>query len=631
MSAIRRVNSRVFLAAVMAGLLGESLLILEAQSRALEAAVRGDFRVVAALEAGVDEERRGVVEERLLALPGTETVDYVSPARVVERLAERDPGFPQAVALIGENPVPGFFEARLAAGQVAQAAEWVKAAEAIGELAEVSYSAPAARAVVELQFYARWARLVLGAAACLAGAAAAAWLWGAWRSGTLAEGARRSAGAALAAAGGWCAGALAAAAAARPAAAWNPAWPEPAVQAGALALCTLFILAWRAASEPAAGPASRGRERRAAAVALTLFAAAWALPGRAAEPAAKHKRELQALTRELEKAKGEAERFRAEAGKAERELGQTRRKQGRLESRIASLRRQSDEADGTRRSLGGRLATLDLARAEVRRRLARELSDYSRRETLLASAGTVGVLEDAVRRGAVHAKTAYLGGVSAEHRRTATEHAAAERRRAALSRKTRSELSELERARKSGAKARETFAETTRRMGEAEARIRGLEESRRALTSLVRELEKREPKSAQAAYRADPPVKARSLPWPLAGKVVSRFGKRRVPELGTWTVHNGVEIAAPAAGAVVRPVLPGEIIFSGPFRSYGNVVIVNHGGGFYSIYGHLQGPLQAKGTRVRPEAVLGKAAGNKVYLELRQAGRALDPLRWLKP
>lgn len=312
-------------------------------------------------------------------------------------------------------------------------------------------------------------------------------------------------------------------------------------------------------------------------------------------------------------------------------MKERRAEEKRLSGKIAVLRRDLDEADGRRRSLGGRLAAIETARADARRKLSRELKDYSRRSPLLAYAGSIGVLEDVVRRGAVRAKADYLEGVRSVRDRTADEHAAAERKKAALERKAKAGLSELARTRLSGVKAQEAYETTSRRAGEAEARLRALEESRKALANLVRDLEKRESKAAQAAFKADPAIRPKTLPWPVQGRVVSSFGKKRVVELGTWTIHNGVEIAA-AAGTQVRPVRAGEVIYSGPFRSYGNVVIVNHGGGFYSIYGHLAGPLQPKGARARPEVALGVIApeGGRVYLELRQAGRALDPMKWLK-
>lgn len=626
----RRQLFRLAAAGLLGGLFAESLLVMVAQASRLEGALREDFRVVAALESGVDAERRGVAEERLLALPGTESAAYVSAEEAIERLSSRDPSLPQSVAVVGENPIPGFFEVKIVGDHVAQVADWVKAAEAVPELSEISYSAPAARAIVQLQFYARWLALVLSAAASLVAFGAAGALWRSWRSGRLASSARRAASDAAAGASGWAVGALAAALLARPAAAWAPAGPSSAAQAAGLLLAALAAFSWRLSEEASADPGGRGRERRAAA---GVMAALLLLPAASARAASmtRQKRELEKLSRELEALRSEADRYREEAGRAERDLSESALRQRRLESKISLLRRELDDAEGNRRTLGGRLLTLDAARSDAQRLLARELGDYARRADQLASSGTAGVLEDAVRRGALRAKTVYLGGVGVIHDRTVTEHAAAQRHQATLRRRTESQLSELEKTRRSKARAQEDLEDKNRRIGEAEARIAALEESRRALTSLVRELEKKESRAAQAGYKAEPPVKLRSLPWPVSGKVLSGFGKRRVPELGTWSVHNGVEIAA-AAGAAVRPVLPGEVIFSGPFRSYGNVVIINHGGGFYSIYGHLEGPLPAKGARAGLDAPVGNAAGQgSVYLELRQAGRALDPLRWLKP
>jgi septal ring factor EnvC (AmiA/AmiB activator) len=629
MSAHRRSTFRALAAGALAGLLVEALLVLAAQVRSLESGLRADFRIVVALEPGLDAERRGVVEERLLALPGTEAADYVSPEAAVDRLAEVDPAFPKAVALIGDNPVPGSFEVSLFPEAVSQAAEWVKGAETLPEVAEASYSAPAARAVVELQFYARWLSLLLSLAGTGAGLAAAGALWQASRPGLAPGSAGRAASAGTLCLAGFAVGAVAAAVSARLLTGWAPAWPALAAQAGAAFLAWFSAFAWALASE--AGPdGARGRERRAAAAALAVALLAASLPARAAD-ARSQRRELEALTKELEKLRAEADRYRDEAGRAERDMKERRAEEKRLQGKIGALRRDLDEADGRRRSLGGKLAAIEAARGEARRRLSREVKDYSRRGPLLAYAGSAGVLEGVVRRGALRAKADYLEGVRSVRDRTADEHAAAERKKASLERKAKAGLSELARTRRSGELAQEAYETTSRRAGEAEARLRALEESRKALANLVRDLERRESKAAQASFKADPAMRPKTLPWPVPGRVVSAFGKRRVEELGTWTIHNGIEIAA-AAGTQVRPVRAGEVIYSGPFRSYGNVVIVNHGGGFYSIYGHLAGPLQPKGARARPEVALGAVASGdgRVYLELRQAGRALDPVKWLK-
>ncbi|MBI5596467.1 MAG: hypothetical protein HY928_10305 [Elusimicrobia bacterium] len=134
----RRTVLRLAAAGLLGGLFTESLLVMLAQARRLEAALSEDFRVVAALESAVDSESRGVAEERLLALAGTESAAYVSAEEAVERLSSRDPSLSQSVAVVGENPIPGFFEVKLAGEHVAQVADWVKAAEAVPELSEIS-------------------------------------------------------------------------------------------------------------------------------------------------------------------------------------------------------------------------------------------------------------------------------------------------------------------------------------------------------------------------------------------------------------------------------------------------------------------------------------------------------------
>jgi septal ring factor EnvC (AmiA/AmiB activator) len=119
-----------------------------------------------------------------------------------------------------------------------------------------------------------------------------------------------------------------------------------------------------------------------------------------------------------------------------------------------------------------------------------------------------------------------------------------------------------------------------------------------------------------------------SLPWPVEGKVLRPFGRERDEQLGTWTVRQGVVFSA-AAGAPVGAIAPGSVIFAGPFRSYGKVVIVDHGGGFFSVYGELGEILKDKGDSVRASEKLA-SAGEQVYLEIRRGTDALDPADWLE-
>jgi septal ring factor EnvC (AmiA/AmiB activator) len=116
---------------------------------------------------------------------------------------------------------------------------------------------------------------------------------------------------------------------------------------------------------------------------------------------------------------------------------------------------------------------------------------------------------------------------------------------------------------------------------------------------------------------------------PVGGKVVTRFGKQHDPTFDVTIENRGVEIEAPSA-APVKAVGKGEVAFAGNVSGFGNVLIVQHGGGLFSVYGKLdsfsvrQGEAVGKGQTVGrlPESPAGKSV---LYLELRAGGTAVDP------
>jgi septal ring factor EnvC (AmiA/AmiB activator) len=125
------------------------------------------------------------------------------------------------------------------------------------------------------------------------------------------------------------------------------------------------------------------------------------------------------------------------------------------------------------------------------------------------------------------------------------------------------------------------------------------------------------------------------LPLPVAGTVTARFGAPRRGDTGasapSW---KGVFISA-AAGAEVRAVGSGQVVFSDWLRGFGNLLIVDHGGGYLSVYGNNESLLRAPGDRVvagDAVALVGNTGGSEtpgLYFELRFQGRPFDPLSWV--
>jgi murein hydrolase activator len=129
------------------------------------------------------------------------------------------------------------------------------------------------------------------------------------------------------------------------------------------------------------------------------------------------------------------------------------------------------------------------------------------------------------------------------------------------------------------------------------------------------------------------PIAARSLPWPVQGKVVKRFGRQQEQELKTTYISNGIMIES-APLSTVAAVGDGHVLFAGNFMSYGPMVVIEHSGDWYSVYGHLARWNVDKGQQLKKGEPLGASGvtpkgSSETYFELRFYGKPTDPLPWL--
>jgi murein hydrolase activator len=120
-----------------------------------------------------------------------------------------------------------------------------------------------------------------------------------------------------------------------------------------------------------------------------------------------------------------------------------------------------------------------------------------------------------------------------------------------------------------------------------------------------------------------------ALPWPAIGEV-----QRRAPSAGAGIASRpGVDILA-GEGTPVQAIYDGRVAYAGSFDGLGNLVIVDHGGQTFTLYGHLLEFEAAEGMAVVQGQVLGRVGSSPVgkstlYFELRVGGRTVDPLQWL--
>ena len=121
------------------------------------------------------------------------------------------------------------------------------------------------------------------------------------------------------------------------------------------------------------------------------------------------------------------------------------------------------------------------------------------------------------------------------------------------------------------------------------------------------------------------------LAWPIRGPLLAAYGQ---PKAGGRLSWNGNWIGADA-GAPVRAVSAGRVVYTGWMQRYGLIVILEHEGGYFTLYGHNQGVTHSAGDLVRAGETIaqaGNTGGHEqtgVYFEVRKGTMALDPQKWL--
>ncbi len=122
------------------------------------------------------------------------------------------------------------------------------------------------------------------------------------------------------------------------------------------------------------------------------------------------------------------------------------------------------------------------------------------------------------------------------------------------------------------------------------------------------------------------------LSWPVKGKVKKLYGRTKPPSNLRW---QGIVINAPR-GNNVRAVSHGRIAFSDWLRGMGNLIIIDHGNGYLSLYGHNESLFKATGEWVEAGDIIGSIGSsggqnkNGLYFEIRKKGKPQNPSRWCK-
>ena len=124
------------------------------------------------------------------------------------------------------------------------------------------------------------------------------------------------------------------------------------------------------------------------------------------------------------------------------------------------------------------------------------------------------------------------------------------------------------------------------------------------------------------------------LSWPVKGKIISFFGPYRDEKAKLVNFQSGINIRA-ERGEPIRAVSDGYAIYSSWFKGFGNMLIIDHGNHYYTVYAHLEEVFKVKGDRIDKDEVIatvgdsGSLMGPALHFEIRHHGKPIDPLEWI--
>ncbi|MBR0250241.1 MAG: M23 family metallopeptidase, partial [Synergistaceae bacterium] len=127
----------------------------------------------------------------------------------------------------------------------------------------------------------------------------------------------------------------------------------------------------------------------------------------------------------------------------------------------------------------------------------------------------------------------------------------------------------------------------------------------------------------------------KSLSWPVNGTVTMQYGSRVHPTFKTKIFNSGIDIKA-ASGTPVKAAGPGEVLYQGWLRGFGQVVIIDHGGDLSTVYAHLGGTSVREGAVVKAGTVIGRVGNTGtdseygLHFEVRKNGNAQNPMNYLR-
>ena len=392
-----------------------------------------------------------------------------------------------------------------------------------------------------------------------------------------------------------------------------------------------------------------------------IVIAGWMLAGASADPLhekiIRHQQQVHQTNVQIQSKRGELDNARQRSEELRSELSQT---YGNIQQTNAQIERLERDVRWNQRRLAGNRRQLDAARASLRRyddALKRRLVDAYEH----GSIGYINVLLSSTSFSDFVERWDDIRLLIASNQRAVHARQEAERRVARAQSRIEAQQVALDtvNTQEDQARARQTARAQEKHNQQAGAdqqkpipasQVMQLEEvsaqEQAELTALIQQRQ-REEEAIREARRRAALLSGQQLPrsygeaprrmqWPASGPITSPFGLRPDPFNGSIRLHPGVDIGV-GTGTTISAAATGKVIVveTGYSGGYGNHVVIDHGGGIATLYGHLSQIFVSEGQEVRQGQAIGASGstgystGPHLHFEVRVNGSPVDPLGWL--
>lgn len=349
------------------------------------------------------------------------------------------------------------------------------------------------------------------------------------------------------------------------------------------------------------------------------------------------RKKIEEIERRIEQTTRNLGEKRIQAESLADDLQVVTQEESRLQGRIATLQREVSLLETQRKAKAAEVAALQEQTVRTERLVRRRLTalykggEMGSMRMLFAAVSPARLAEDYDFLGRVVRRDREL---LAQFRQQITALEQAQQQLTGLHQKQQGALSALQQEGKGLRRAvqlKKKLLEQIRRDETALTRLlTELRERAQRLGGLLKRLESEKPR--EYTPKDGPFARQKgTLPWPVNGPLRIGFGTSRHPDLGTLHDSQGIEIAA-GAGQPVTAVWPGRVIFADGFKGFGNLLIVDHGDGYYTLYAQASRLTRRVGDQVQRGDVLaltGFEGARGLYFEVRHHGVPQNPTDWL--